>query len=234
MILRVCKKKGVVVSNAAGIYGVGMAEFIVYAMLMVAKKYNKSIKNSSIRYLRGYKFISELSRKTVGIMGVGSIGSEVAKRLSAFDMNVLGYSRTAIDKPFFNKMYQEGQLNLFIPMCDYLIVTIPLTEFTKGIFNRDIFALMKSNITIVNVGRQALFNEKDFIETLKLNKDMTAILDVFELLPNPITNPFRRLSNVKVLPGVTAISKEISEKRLKLVVDNAELVMQNQPPKFIL
>jgi len=63
---------------------------------------------------------------------------------------------------------------------------------------------------------------------------MSAVLDMFEIFPNPLTNPFRRLSNVKVLPGVSAISQEISNKRLDLVVKNVNLVLHNQTPEFVI
>ncbi len=228
------KSRGIQISNAANVYSVGMAEFIVFAILMTAKKYNKSIKRNNIRYQRGYKYITELESKTVGILGAGAIGIEVAKRLSGFNMRILGYDLIASQKPYFDKIYNSYQLNEILPQCDYVVVTLPLNEKTVGSINQNMFSKMKKDVTIVNVGRQALFNKKDFLTELKKNKKMTAILDMFEIFPNPITNPFRRLSNVKVLPGVTAISQEISKKRLNLVLENIELVLNHQTPKFIL
>ena len=79
---------------------------------------------------------------------------------------------------------------------------------------------MKKDVTIVNVGRKKLIVDEDFIAFLKDHKDATAILDMFEKVPNPITNPYRRLSNVLVLPGVTAISQEINEKLATLIYEN--------------
>ncbi|MDQ2178546.1 D-isomer specific 2-hydroxyacid dehydrogenase family protein [Marinifilum sp. D714] len=228
------KQKGVIVSNAANVYNVGMAEFIVYSLLMGAKRYNKGIRNSFIRYQRGYKYITELGGKTVGIMGVGAIGKEVAKRLQGFDMNVIGYDLTSTNVPNFEKVYAIEEKNEFLPQCDYLVVSIPLNDKTKGTLDQSVFEKLKPNVTIVNVGRKDLFNQNDFLKALKGNKEMTAILDMFELIPNPFTNPFRRLSNVKILPGVTAISKEINSKRLKLVRENIELVLIGETPKFAL
>ena len=81
---------------------------------------------------------------------------------------------------------------------------------------------MKQTVVIINVGRKKLINDHDFIQFLRKNKDATAILDMFEKVPNPFTNPYRRLSNVLVLPGVTAISKEIDDKLLTLCKMNIE------------
>ena len=80
--------------------------------------------------------------------------------------------------------------------------------------------MMKSNVTIVNVARKNVINDADFISFLKANKDVTAILDMLEKIPNRITNPYRRLSNVLVLPGVTAASVESMERLHKLLLEN--------------
>ena len=82
------------------------------------------------------------------------------------------------------------------------------------------FDQMKKTVTIVNVGRKKLINDHDLIAFLKENKDATAVLDMFEKVPNPVTNPYRRLSNVLVLPGVTAISQEINQKLSILISEN--------------
>ena len=226
------RERGIIVSNAANVYSVGMAEFIVYAMLMSAKRYNKRIKNNNIRYQRNYKYISELANKTVGIMGVGGIGGSVAKRLSCFDMQIIGYDLFTKEKEYFSRIYSVNQLNEFLPKCDYLILSLPLNDDTKNMIDKSVLDLMKKNVTLINVGRHGLFNQSDFLSVLKKNKEMTAILDMFEIFPNPVTNPFRRLSNVKVLPGVSAISQEINQKRLDLVTENIELVMQDKAPKY--
>lgn len=217
---KLLSSKGVQLCNAADVYNVGMAEFIVYAILMHAKRYNHSIKNRHLRLLRNYRYITELAGKTVGILGAGNIGSQVAKRLTSFDMNVLGYDLRTEDKPYFEKVYNRDGLAELLSLCDYVVNCMPLFKETEGMLCKSWFDLMKKNVTIVNVGRKQLINDKDFICFLKQNKDATAILDMFEKLPNPITNPYRRLSNVLILPGVTAISQEINVKLKRLIKEN--------------
>lgn len=226
------RSRGVMVSNAASVYGIGMAEYIVYAMLMNAKKYNKSIKNSSIRYKRGYRYITELAGKTVGILGCGAIGSHVAKRLSGFDMSIIGYDPFKKDGDYFDKIFDN--LKEVLPICDYIVIAVPYNASTNKMINSSFISQCKTNVTIINVGRKAIINDKEFIQALKKNKEMSAVLDMFEVFPNPISNPYRRLSNVKVLPGVTAISREISERRIQLVIDNINNIKLNQPVQFLL
>lgn len=220
--LNIAQAKGIVVCNAADVYNVGMSEFVVYGMLMHAKRYNHSIKNRWLRPLRNYHYITELSGKTVGILGAGNIGSQIAKRLDAFEMNILGYDLKTYDRPYFNKVYDEENLAEFLGQCDYIVNCMPLVPATEGILCNKWFSLMKQTVVIINVGRKKLINDHDFIQFLRKNKDATAILDMFEKVPNPFTNPYRRLSNVLVLPGVTAISKEIDDKLLTLCKMNIE------------
>ena len=226
--VELAKYKSIQICNAADVYNVGMAEFVVHAILMRAKRYNHSIKNRGLRPFRNYQYITELMGKTVGILGTGNIGSQIAKRLEAFDMQVLGYDLQNSDRPYFKKVYSQETLKEFLGECDYIVNCIPLFRSTEGMLCKAWFDLMKDNVTIVNVGRQKIFNERDFIKFLKSHKDATAILDMFEKFPNPITNPYRRLSNVLVLPGVTAISQEIDIKLQKLCKRNIDALNSNK------
>lgn len=227
--IKTAKERGIIVCNAADVYNVGMAEFVVYAMLMRAKRYNHSIKNRCLRPFRNYHYITELSGKTVGILGAGNIGSQIAKRLDAFDMQVLGYDIYTDEKPYFNKIYNLDRLQEFLSQCDYIVNCMPLFPSTEGLLCKRWFDMMKKDVTIVNVGRKKMINDNDLITFLKKNRDATAILDIFEKIPNPITNPYRRLSNVFVLPGVTAISQEIDMKLENLCRKNIELFRSEKP-----
>ena len=214
------QSKGIHLCNAANVYNTGMAEFVVYAMLMRAKRYHKSLKNRALRPFRNYHYITELAGKTVGILGAGNIGGQIAKRLEAFEMHVLGYDIKTDDRPHFERIYNKEGLAEFLGRCDYIVNCMPLFKSTEGMLNKEWFDKMKGDVTIVNVGRKRIINDKDFLAFLKGHKEATAVLDMFEKIPNPITNPYRRLSNVLVLPGVTAISKEIDEKLSNLIMEN--------------
>lgn len=223
------KEKGVHLCNAANVYNVGMAEFVVFGMLMHAKRYNHSIKNRRLRPFRNYHYLTELSGKTVGILGAGNIGGQIAKRLEAFDMHVLGYDLKTDDRPHFEQVYNQDNLAEFLGQCDYIVNCMPLFPSTEGMLCKAWFDQMKNTVTIVNVGRKKLINDHDLIAFLKENKDATAVLDMFEKVPNPFTNPYRRLSNVLVLPGVTAISQEINQKLSTLISENMRRLKRGEP-----
>ncbi|MDO4419315.1 MAG: NAD(P)-dependent oxidoreductase [Ruminococcus sp.] len=208
--LEAYKEKGVAVANAGNVYGAPIAETVVFGMLLMAKKLRKNPNNRHIKFTRGYSLITELSEKNVLIMGAGNIGTEVAKRLSGFDGAVDGYDPYCEDKPQYRKIFRNlNELKSVLDKYDYIISTLPHNEETAGVIDSSFFSKMKSSAVVINVGRKAVFNEKDFYNALKRKQISGAVLDMFELCPNPFTNPFRRLRNVVVLPGVAAISKEV-------------------------
>lgn len=226
---KLLQSKGVHLCNAANVYNTGMAEFVVYAMLMRAKRYHRNLKNHWLRPLRNYHYITELAGKTVGILGAGNIGGQIAKRLEAFEMHVLGYDIKTDARPHFERIYNTEGLTEFLGRCDYIANCMPLFKSTEGMLNREWFDKMKHDVTIVNVGRKKIINDYDFITFLKNHKEATAVLDMFEKFPNPFTNPYRRLSNVLVLPGVTAISKEIDDKLSLLIEENVRRLKSGEP-----
>lgn len=207
--------KGIAVANAGDVYSAPIAETVVFGILQMAKKLRKNPNNRRFKITRHYKYITELKDKKVLIMGAGNIGTAVAKRLSGFEMEIHGYDPFCSEKPEYGKLLRSRKELLDrIGDYDYIVSTMPDNEDTKGFINSELFERMKSSSVIINVGRKAVFNEKDFYTALKERKIGGAVLDMFEKLPNPITNKFRRLKNVIVLPGVSAISKEVNE-RLK-------------------
>ena len=214
------REKGIMLCRAADVYHINMAEFVVYAMLMNAKKFNRSIRNRCIRPLRNYHYITELYGKTVGIMGVGNIGAEVASRLSAFGMRVIGYAKYTDVKEPFEKIYHQDQLLDFVASCDYIVNTLPHNCDTIGLLGQEAFANMRPHVMIMNEGRRSIFVEKAFINFFRKHRDASAVLDMMELMPNPLTNAYRRLRNVIVWPGVVASSQETDQRLISLVEDN--------------
>lgn len=182
----------------------------------MAKKLHSNPNNRHVKIQRHYNEIQELSEKKVMILGAGSIGTEIAKRLSGFDMTVDGYAKSDRERSYFNRVIcGRHELTEEIGNYDYVISTLPDNENTRGFFDKDLIGKMKQTSVIVNVGRKAVFKEDDLFAALKEKSIGGAVLDMFEHIPNPVTNRFRRLRNVIVLPGVAAISREVN-RRLKM------------------
>jgi phosphoglycerate dehydrogenase-like enzyme len=213
-------QKGIPVANAGGTYSVPIAETVVFGMLQMAKKYRKNPNNRHFKITRNYNYISELKDKEVVILGTGNIGTEIAKRLFAFEMNIVGYDNLINKKDYFRRVINnKEELKAQLSKCNYIISTLPNNENTKDFINNEILSCLSKDCIIVNVGRMSVFNEEELYKSLKSKAIGGAVLDMFEKLPNPITNRFRRLSNVIILPGVAAISKE-ANKRLEIHLAN--------------
>jgi len=228
-------RKGIQVANAPGVYGVPIAETVVFGMLQMAKKFRNNPNNRRVRYARGYSHICELAEKTVLIMGVGNIGTEVARRLAGFQMRILGYDIAVCVKEGFDQMLNSrDDLKTVLSTCDYVVCTLPDTPETRGFVNRDLLTCIKKSCVFVNVGRRAVLNERELYQALKEKSIGGAILDMFEYLPNPITNLFRRLSNVIVWPGIAAISWESEIRLEQLIAKNIVNTFNNMPPEHVL
>lgn len=204
-------QKGIAVANAGGVYSAPIAETVVLGILLMAKKLRKNPNNRLFKLTRHYDLITELYGKKALIMGAGNIGTAVADRLVGFDMTVDGYDPYCEEKkPYGRILRTRDELTADVGEYDFIVSTLPDNEHTKKFIDKELFDSMKKTAVIVNVGRKAVFNEKDFFTALKKKHIGGAVLDMFEKIPNPITNKFRRLRNVIVLPGISAISKEVN------------------------
>lgn len=223
------------VCNAADIYSVPIAETIIYGMLQMAKRLRRNPNNCTPKFLRGYRLISELSGKKVLIIGMGSIGSAVAKRLKGFGMLIDGYARSTRSNPLYqNVIVGKDELLEKLHDYDYVVSSLPENEHTKHFVDADFLHVMNSNAVFINVGRRSTMDEKALWNALKTHQIGGAVLDMFERLPLPFLNPFRRLSNVIVLPGVAAVSKEVHVRLRNLVQNNVGAVLRGTSPSHII
>lgn len=224
------KSRGVSVCNAANVYSVAMAEFVMMGILQSAKRYRYYISDKRLRYTRNYKYITELSGKNVLILGVGGIGNEIAKRLAGFGVSLYGYARSCrVQEGFVEITDSVDRLKQMFAIADYVVSTLPDNSRTCGLIGKELLCFLKEGATLINVGRRRVFNESDLYECLRKRPSVSAYLDMFERFPNPFTNKFRRLRNVVVWPGVTAISQESHEKLWKLVSYNLKQLEAGNP-----
>ncbi len=222
--------RGIHLCNAGDVYSVPIAETVVYGMLQYAKRYWKNPKHHFLRPQRHYTYIRELDGKRLLVMGCGRIGTAVATRAAAFGMTVDGYDCVA-DKPAYATMYTtRAELIAHIGTYDYIVTTLPLMEATRGFIDAELLGAMSREAVIVNVGRRGIFDEKALYAALKHRRVGGAVLDMFERIPNPITNRFRCLSNVVVMPGVSAISAETRIRLRAHVTDNCLRLLTGEVP----
>ncbi len=206
--------KVVVASNAGG-NARAVAEYALALILSALKKI--PLRDRFMRkgiWLR--RMPHELiSNKIIGIIGFGHIGKELAKKLKALGAKVYGINRSGRTDLEIDCIGDPNSLDYVLSMSDIVVITLPLTKHTKGLFNMNKFKLMKSNVIIVNVGRGEVIDQKDLFEFLKKNKEAIAALDVWWTYPRELDKetfqdyPFHELENVIMSPHVAGFSPDV-------------------------
>jgi len=193
----------VVLTNGSGVFSPSLGEFAVAAILYFAKEFRRMIRNQMAGLWEPFD-VTMVSSQTLGIVGYGSIGRAVAARGRALEMNVLGLrrqvSQTFKQDPLIDQLYGSDQRLEMLSRCDYIVVTVPFTEQTRGLIADPEFAVMKKNAVLVNVGRGPTIDERAMIKALSENRIRGAALDVFDQEPLPQGHPFYSLENVLLSP----------------------------------
>jgi len=207
-------QRGVVVMNTPGGNTVSTAELAFAMLLALARKVPQAHGSMREGKWERKQFTGiELSGRTLGILGMGRIGTEVAKRAIAFGMKVLAYD------PYLTEARakaigagQVQELDVLYGRADFLTVHLPVTAETRQMLNAAAFAKMKPGVRLVNCARGEIVHEADLLAALESGKIAGAALDVFSTEPLPADHPFRKLPNVILTPHLGASTAEAQEK----------------------
>ena len=193
-------KSAVTLTNGSGVFSASLGEFAMAAILYFAKDLRRMIRNQQAGVWEPFD-VTMIEGKTLGIVGYGSIGREVAVRARALGMNVISVRRRASQKsdPLV-RMYGADQLRDMLSQSDYIVVTLPLTDETRGLIRETEFAVMKKNAVVINLGRGPTIEEQALIRALSEGRIRGAALDVFDEEPLPQGHPFYSLENVLLSP----------------------------------
>ena len=179
----------------------------------------------------------ELFGKTLGIVGYGRIGVEVAKRAHAFGMKVLACSRTARpgDGVVDSVQSTEG-LDQMLAASDFVLMSLPLAESTRAIIGEPQLAAMKPTAVIINVARGALIDEQALYAACRDHRIGGAIIDTWYRYPSnandtcePSRFAFRELDNVIMTPHASAWTDQLAPRRNRVIAENLDRLARNQP-----
>ena len=205
--------------NARGVYSVPMAEFAVSGILNFYKKNRVFFENQNKHLWEKQRDLLELSGKTVCIIGCGSVGGECAKRLKAFDCKVIGVDLVVKDFDYFDKVYGLVDVKSAVSVSDIVILTLPLTQETRNMFNHKLFSVFKDNTLLVNIARGGIVNTDALLKALS-TKLMGAVLDVFEDEPLELSSPLWDMDNVIITPHNSFVSNKNNERLSEIIFDN--------------
>ncbi len=231
--INACTQFGIWVANAAGVNSQAVAEHVMALIFSYYKNIpflDSFMKNKMDENQLNYTG-SELKGKTIGIIGLGSVGKKVAEFCKAFDINVLAYARNSVvQSDTFVKMMDFDTL---VSTSDILSVHVSLNQQTKQLINKEVFKKMKNTALFINTARGGIVNERDLIDALK-NRDISgACLDVFESEPLPIDSELRNLSNVILTPHTSGMPDGLKfhKKRYDFFVNNIKRIENGEEPE---
>jgi phosphoglycerate dehydrogenase-like enzyme len=222
-------------TNSRGVFARSLSEFALAGMLYFAKNLNRM--RESQRAKKWDQFdIEELHGSVLGIVGYGEIGRRTAERAKPFGMNVHILRRrpelTGSD-PLVDRVYRPEELDSLLGASDYLLLSAPLTDETRGMIGAGQLARMKSSAVVINLGRGPVLVETALIEALRRQNIRGAALDVFDEEPLPAGHPFYSLENVLLSPHCADHTATWMEEAMQLFVENLELFHAGKPLKNI-
>lgn len=204
-------KKGIVVMNTPGGNTITTAEHTISLMVSLARKIPQATMSMKAGKWEKKKFMGvELFNKTLGVIGIGNIGSQVAKRAQGLAMNVIAYDPFLSEDKAKTMGVEKVDLQELFRRSDFITIHTPLTPETKNMINKETIKIMKNSVRIINCARGGIINEKDLYDAVIDGKVAGAALDVFEKEP-PENNPLLTLDNVIATPHLGASTKEAQE-----------------------
>jgi phosphoglycerate dehydrogenase-like enzyme len=222
-------RRDYILTNARGVFGGLMSEYIIGYLLAHERRIFQKLEAQKLKNWEGTD-TGRLLGKTIGLLGVGSIGAEVARTAKFFGMKVRGYTRGNETSKHVDMYYHGENLLKFADGLDYIVNILPNTLDTRKIVNANLLNALPSHALFINVGRGATVDESALIEALNQNKIAGAVLDVFEEEPLPKDHPIWRTPNLLMTFHTAAPS--LPEDITKLFIENYKLFIEGNPLKY--
>ena len=183
------KDMGIILTSGKGIHRVHMAEYAIAAMIMMARNFPAIIRNRQQKKWDRSPAQDQIEGATVGILGLGAIGREIAKKANLMGMKVIGTKQTAEKIQYVDRVYTSLEMEEIFRQSEYVINLLPHTPETEKIVDRRYFDLMKKTSCFINMGRGKTVNEEDLVEALETGRLRAFFSDVFYTEHLPEVSP---------------------------------------------
>ena len=230
----------VVLTNSAGVHGPAMAETVMAMALHFARGLDAAVRAQAERrwdvdtFYGGRVTLGEVAGATMGIVGLGGVGREVARRALELGMHVVAVRRRGTEAPAGVELLTgPDALARMLPRVDYLVLTVPGTPETRGLIGAAELARLGPGAVLINVARGAVVDEDALVDALRAGRLRGAGLDVFRREPLPADSPLWNLPNVLILPHVSATTPHFWRREIDLVVDNLRRYQDGRPLRNI-
>jgi len=223
----------IILTNSQGVYAVPIADHVMAFILHFSRRFGDLVRKQLAHEWEGWeerRTSGELCEKTLGIVGLGGIGSEVAKRAKAFGMRVIA-TRRRPDRggDFADEVRGPDQLAWLLRESDYVALCSALTQETRHLIGADEFRLMRPTAYITNIGRGELIDEQALIAALREGVIAGAGLDVFGQEPLPPDSPLWDMPNVMITPHDAGSSPQSHERFMAIFLENLRRYVAGEP-----
>jgi D-2-hydroxyacid dehydrogenase (NADP+) len=223
------RNSGIVVTNPSGIFSIPMAEHTIGMILALARNFPDTVRqqdqaNWSQQLLwEKPQHLTELNGQTLLIVGYGSIGREVARRAKAFEMRVLGVTRSGkADQTHLDGVFPVARLGEVLPQADFILLCAPETDETKHLIGALQLSKMKRGARLINIGRGSLLDEAALIQALESGALGGAAIDVAQTEPLPPERPLWKAPNLFITPHTSGVSDRLWNRQSKILMDLLE------------
>lgn len=224
------RQRNILLANAKDVFSIQIAEDIFAKILYMNRNYGIYHDHMKQGQWIHHPVTHEICESTVGIIGTGSIGLEVAKRMKAFGAKTNGYRFKNQTTPYIDELYttKEG-LDTLYRESDYIILSLPLNEKTIHFVNEQAFSLMKKDALIINVARGKVIDQDALVDALTQKKIRGACLDVTTPEPLPSDHILWSLENVMITPHNASASPHVRQRLIRVVISTLENYIQGKP-----
>jgi len=207
----------VIITKIKGIFGPIMSEYVVGYILAITQNMKKVFHNQKKRHWQPF-VVDSVRHKTVGVMGLGSVGAYIAYQVYLMGAVVIALEEQEKRLPYVSQEYPVTEIEEFLGRSDFVVVTVPLTDATEGTIGEKEFKMMKKSAYLINVSRGPLVQERALLKALKQGSIAGAVLDVFNEEPLPKDHELWNLDNVVITPHISG--PDIPEEIAKLFLEN--------------
>ena len=222
----------VVLTSVAGNGAISMAEHAVMLMLMLARDTRRWLRNQDERKWERW-FHPELTGQTCGIIGLGYSGQDLALKLKAFHMRVIGIRRTPRPTPNVDEVFPQERLHDLLAQSDFVVVTAPRTPETRGMLGEAEFRAMKPSAFYICYSRGGIADDAALLRALNEGWIAGAGLDAHTQEPLPPDSPFWTAPNTIITPHNSATSPMSRERRIEIFVENLERFLAGEPLRSV-
>jgi len=223
-------KSKVIVTNSSGLNAIPVAEHALGFMLIFTRKFYDTFQKQQKKIWERNLYVTELRDKIVLVVGLGHIGSEVARLSYCFGAKIIAIKHNLRNKPdFVDKLYGIKDLGKILPIADFVSLSLPLTTQTLRLFDMGKFKAMKKSAILINTGRGGVVNEKDLITALKKKIIGGAALDVAEEEPLSKESPLWNMENVVITPHHAGWSEKYMDRAIYIFCINLKAYLKGKP-----